>query len=284
MVVEIIKKRDYRRARSRFNLEKSLDAQLLGEHLTSALKPRVLDSVDVSLVMPAYNESQSISSAIRKVDAVLDKTNWSYELIVVDDGSVDKTREILLTEKYSGRFKLTGYSTNMGKGYALKKGFLKSKGTYVLFLDSDLDINPNQIEKYVMALGKGDIVISSKRHPESIIKVPFIRTFMSYGFNFLVRLLTGLSVYDTQTGLKAVRRDATSPVFKVLSIRRFAFDVELLVVASLLGLKIIELPINISLNKFFNPIEACKMLIDLLKISYNLRITKWYQSSLNLHH
>ena len=280
----MIKERDYRRASFKITMEKSLNSKLLEAHLTSALKPHLLDAVDVSLIMPAYNESQSISSVIRKIDDVLNQTNWSYELIVVDDGSVDKTREILLAEKTRGRFRITGYSKNMGKGHALKKGFLISKGTTVLFLDSDFDINPNQIKKYVFALDKGDIVISSKHHPESTVKAPFIRRFLSSGFNFLVRHLTGLSIYDTQTGLKAVRRDALNPVFKILTINRFAFDVELLVVASLLGLKMVELPINVTISKLFNPIEACKMLFDLLKIAYNLRITKWYQSSLNLYH
>ena len=97
----------------------------------------------------------------------------------------------------------------------------------------------------------------------------------------LVKLLTGLRVCDTQTGLKAVRRKALEPVFRELTVHRFAFDVELLVLANLYGLKIIELPVKIRLTKvLFSPFQVWKMFIDLLDITYRLKILKWYQRRL----
>ena len=238
--------------------------------------------VDVSLVMPAYNEETSIEKSIAQVDRVLQETALSYELIVVDDGSLDATlRTAINCTRNNGNLKVISNDVNMGKGYAIRKGFSLARGDVVAFLDSDLDIAPNQIKSYIMALKYGDLVIASKRHPQSVVEMPFLRRFLSYGFHVLVKLLTGLRVGDTQTGLKAAHRKALEPVMEVLTVRRFAFDVELLTVANLYGLKILELPVKIRLtNRLFNPFEVWKMFIDLLGIAYRLRVKKWYQQRL----
>jgi len=238
--------------------------------------------LDVSLVMPAYDEEETIEEVVARVDGVLDKTGLSYELVIVDDGSRDTTREMALNfSQNNDNVKVIGYDVNMGKGYAIKTGFSHACGDAVVFIDSDLDIAPSQISSYVRALKQGDVVVSSKRHPQSVVEVPFLRRFLSYGFHVLVKLLTGLRVRDTQTGLKAVRRKTLKPVFRVLTVRRFAFDVELLTVANLCGLKIIELPVKIRLTKMlFRPFEMWKMFVDLLGIAYRLRVIKWYQQRL----
>ena len=233
--------------------------------------------------MPAYNEGKNIEKTITRVYQVLENIDLNYELIIVDDGSKDDTRIQALN--YSGNnFNLVviSYDYNRGKGFALKKGFLQACGNIVIFLDSDLDIDPSQINSYIRALKYGDLVIASKYHPQSVVEVPFLRRFLSYGFNMLVNLLTGLRVRDTQTGLKAVRRKALEPVFRVLTVHRFAFDVEMLVVANLYGLKIVELPVKIRLtNTLFNPFQMWKMFVDLLGIAYRLRVKKWYQYHLS---
>ena len=235
--------------------------------------------VDVSLILPAYNEERSIEKVVVRVDSVLKETVLSYELIIVDDGSRDTTRRKALNfSQNNSNLKVVGYDVNMGKGNAIRQGFSQACGDAVVFLDSDLDIAPSQISWYVRALKHGDLVVASKRHPQSIVEVPFLRRFLSYGFNVLVKLLTGLRVRDTQTGLKAVRRKALEPVFRVLTVCRFAFDVELLTVANLNNLKIIELPVKIRLTKMlFSPFEMWKMFVDLLGIAYRLRVIKWYQ-------
>ncbi len=235
--------------------------------------------IDVSLVMPAYNEEASIEKIIAQVDRVLQDTALRYELILVDDGSHDTTRKRAMNSyQYNGNLKVVSYPVNQGKGYAVKKGFSLASGDIVIFLDSDLDIDPNQINSYIRALKYGDLVIASKRHPQSVVEVPFLRRFLSYGFNTLVNLLTGLKVHDTQTGLKAVRRKELEPVFSVLLVRRFAFDVELLTVANLYGLKIVELPVKMRLtNVLFNPYQIWNMFVDLLGITYRLRVIKWYK-------
>jgi glycosyltransferase involved in cell wall biosynthesis len=166
----------------------------------------------------------------------------------------------------------------MGKGHAIKTGFAHAKGDAVVFMDSDLDIDPRQITRYVEALNYGDMVIASKWHPQSNVEIPLIRRFLSRAFNVLVKLLMGIKVRDTQTGLKAVRRKALDKVFLGLNIERYAFDVELLAVANLHGLKIVELPVNIRMRGLFDFTEVWKMFVDLLTIAYRLRVLKQYQS------
>ncbi len=235
-------------------------------------------------MIPAYNEEDFIAMTIEKTDRIMEDMGIEYEIIVVNDGSKDETGfKILKCAHNNGHLKVVSYYKNMGKGYAIKTGFSSATGDSVIFMDGDLEINPNQIKRYVKALEGGDIVVGSKRHPESCVKAPFVRRFLSCGFNLLVRLLTGLKLSDTQSGLKAVRRKSLVKVFPALSVKRFAFDVELLAVANLYGLSIVELPVNIRLeNSNFDPKEIFGMFIDLLGVTYRLRVKKYYHNSVGI--
>jgi len=135
----------------------------------------------------------------------------------------------------------------------------------------------------LLKLKDADLVIASKRHPKSRVDACFSRRFLSCGFNILVRLLVGLDIKDTQAGLKAVKRTALRRVFPLLSVKRYAFDVELIAVSKLLGLKIVELPVNMQLNGKFKLKDAWRMFIDVLGIAYRLRITKFYQRKLKAY-
>ena len=104
-----------------------------------------------------------------------------------------------------------------------------------------------------------------------------MRMFLSLGFNVLERLLTGMRATDSQAGLKAARSEALYKVLPLLSVKRYAFDAELLAVASLFDFKIVELPVNIDLRATFSARQVFRMLIDLLGIAYRLRIRRWYQ-------
>jgi hypothetical protein len=126
-------------------------------------------------------------------------------------------------------------------------------------------------------LANADIVVGSKWHRDSVVEVSFVRGFLSRGFNVLVRLLTGVQVSDTQTGIKAVRREAFCEVFRRLSVKRYAFDVELLVLAKVFGLRVVELPVKLKLSSRFSFGEIWRMLLDLLGIAYRLRVKRWYQ-------
>ena len=239
------------------------------------------DRPELSLVMPAYNEGNIIEEVIERVDCVVRQTGLRYELILVDDGSVDDTRMRAVNyANNNSHVRVVGYGRNLGKGYAVKTGFADATGGAVVFIDSDLDIDPRQITRYVDALRYGDVVVASKWHPQSRVEVPLMRKFLSYGFNVLVKLLTGIRLRDTQTGLKAVRRKALESVFSRLAVKRFAFDVELLAVANLYGLKVVELPVNIRMRGLFNLREVWRMFIDLLGIAYRLRVLRWYQRAM----
>jgi len=241
------------------------------------------NSLKLSLVMPAYNEGETIEKVIYRVDSIVKRTGLNYELIVVDDGSRDSTLKKACNCVYNNsHIKVVSYRNNMGKGHAIKTGFAHAMGDAVVFMDSDLDIDPRQIVRYVEALKYGDMVVASKWHPQSNVDIPFIRRFLSHSFNILVKLLMGISVSDTQTGLKAVRRKALNGVFSRLNIERYAFDVELLAVANLHGLKIVELPVNIRMRGLFDFKEVWKMFVDLLTIAYRFRVLKQYQRFLNL--
>jgi len=241
-----------------------------------------MSRVELSFVLPAYNEGDSIEGALDTLDRVVKETGLQYEIVVVDDGSMDSTwiNAIEYASK-NGHVRVMGYKKNIGKGYAVKKGFMQAAGDIVIFLDSDLEINLERISNYIEALRQGDIVIASKWHPESTVEIPLIRRFLGHGFNLLVRLLTRVKLKDTQTGLKAIKRTAFERIFPRLAVKRYAFDVELLAVANLYGLKVVEMPVNIKMNSSFRLIDVWRMFVDLLGIAYRLRVLRWYQRTLH---
>ncbi|MDH5782857.1 MAG: glycosyltransferase [Candidatus Bathyarchaeota archaeon] len=249
------------------------------QHLVESAREK--EKPELSLIMPAYNEGDNIKSVIEKVDDIIRQTGLRYELIVVDDGSIDDTEiNVGSYARKNDHVRVVGYKNNVGKGFALRTGFSHAVGDVAVFMDSDADIDPKQVVHYVEALKNADIVVASKWHPQSSVDSPLIRRILSHGFNVLVKLLTGLRLSDTQTGLKAIRRSAFVSVFPRLSVKRFAFDVELLALANLLGLKVVELPINIRLRSLFSFREVWRMFLELLGITYRLRVLRWYQRAM----
>jgi len=243
-------------------------------------KKKMSKNPELSVILPAYNEGHIIEETLDRVDHIVKQTGLRYEIVVVDDGSVDDTkRKVANYANNNGHITIVGYKRNVGKGNAVKTGFQCAKGNSVIFIDSDLDIDPQLILRYFKALVKGDIVIGSKWHPESTVEIPLVRRLLSHAFNILARLLTGVKLKDTQTGLKAVRRKALERVFSRLAVKRYAYDVELLAVANLHDLRVVEMPVDIRVDSFLNPNEVWRMFVDLLGIAYRLRfLKKWYLS------
>jgi glycosyltransferase involved in cell wall biosynthesis len=230
----------------------------------------------ISIIVPAYNEANSIERGVADIDRQFEAVSEDYEIIIVDDGSEDGTAKIIrqFTDK---KIKIVGYDRNQGKGHAIKRGLYHATGQYAFLIDSDSEIQAKNLMNYVDALGSADFVIGSKRHPLSTVRTPAGRRFLSLGFNVLERLLTGVHATDTQAGLKAARSTALYQVLPLLSVKRYAFDAELLAVASLFDFKIKELPVNIDLRATFSARQVFRMFIDLLGIAYRLRIKHWYQ-------
>lgn len=235
----------------------------------------------VSVVIPVYNQAEKVAKALERIGRVLDELLVDYELLVVNDGSTDNTAEVLQRESLANKkLRVVAYTPNRGKGFAVKSGVMESQGDVILFTDGDLDISPEIISQYVRELATADLVIASKLHPLSKVQAPFSRRFLSRGFNLLVRVAVGIKVKDTQSGLKAGNGDVLRMIFKVMLVKRYAFDVELLTIANALNLKIRELPIEINLDRRFKMRDVMRMFVDVLAISYRYRILHWYQARL----
>jgi len=238
----------------------------------------LIRKVKLSFVMPAYNEEYLIENALGMIDKVVEDEGLRYEIVVVDDGSTDET--LAKAVKYAsrnGHVQVISYPKNVGKGYAVRAGFMHATGDAVVFVDSDLEIDLELISDYVRALEYGDIAIGSKWHPDSLVDMPLFRRILSHSFNVLIRIFTGANLKDTQVGLKAMKRSAFAKILPRLSVKRYAFDVELLTVANLYGLKIIDMPTRLRIKEAFDLKEMLRMFVDLLGIAYRLRVNHWYQ-------
>jgi dolichol-phosphate mannosyltransferase len=233
--------------------------------------------VQISVIIPTHNGENKISLLLAKIHEFLSTSFQSYEVLIINDGSLDNTLAVLRKEQEANsHIKIISYAQNHGKGHAVKTGIMHSCGDVIIFVDGDLDISPNAIGDYVKELENCDLVIASKRHPLSRVKAPLSRKFLSRVFNLIIRMLIGIKVKDTQSGLKAGKGVALRTIFGSVVVKRYAFDVELLTIASLLGLKIREMPIEINLDHRFKFQDIVKMILDVAGIWYRYRITHGY--------
>jgi dolichyl-phosphate beta-glucosyltransferase len=203
----------------------------------------------LSVVIPAYNEEARLGGTLQATLAYLDAHAPSFELIVVDDGSTDKTAKIVeAVQATRPEVKLLSYGGNRGKGYAVRFGMLRASGQRILFCDADLATPIEEIEKLNAALDEGyDIAIGSRdvKGSQLIKHQSFLREHGGKAFNQLVQRLTVPGIHDTQCGFKLFTRSAAQSVFSRCQIDHFAFDVELLYIARrLFGLRIAEVPIR----------------------------------------
>ncbi len=237
---------------------------------------------ELSIVIPAYNEGDTISATLQKISEAASKAVESFEIVVVDDGSTDDTyRRLRSLAKENPSVVAVRIPINRGKGNAVKKAAEKVRGGAVIVMDGDLDIDPSHVRQYVEALRNYDICIASKRHPDSVYRAPLMRKFLSVSFNKTMRLLTGIRFTDSQTGLKAMRGEHFRRIMGVISVKRYAYDVEILAVADLLRLRVAEFPVKIEQTSAFSKRAIMYMIVDLLGIVYRLRVLKWYQKNLN---
>lgn len=196
---------------------------------------KVLKGDLLSVIMPVYHLADTIESNLDSVAACLDAGGIPYELVPVDDGSADGTAAALrrAAAKRPDVVRPVLLDVNAGKGNALKVGFRASRGGYVLLLDGDLDIAPRMLPEFFDSLVRNgsDIVVGSKRHPESSVQYPWHRRLASMVYFGLVRLFIGLPVTDTQTGMKLFRRRPLGEALDRMLVKAYAFDLELLAVA-----------------------------------------------------
>ena len=207
----------------------------------------------ISVIIPAYNEEKIIVNTINETKRELESLNYAYEIIVVDDGSIDKTFENVKNnfsfEK--DRVRMEGYNPNSGKGNALKFGTGLNEGDYVLFMDADLDLHPRQLGLFLDKMEKtnADAVIGSKKAKNSKVIYSFKRRFLSNGYYYFIKILFGLPVRDTQTGFKLFKREALKECINNVFVKRYAFDLELLIVLHKKGYKIVECPVEVTQSR-----------------------------------
>ncbi len=235
----------------------------------------------VSVVVPAYNEEKNIEKTIRDLLHNLQRMSYEYELIVVCDGCKDDTAKNARKNR-SRTLRVLSYPRNHGKGYALKYGVQHATGEVVTFIDAGGDFHPSHIERFVKLLEAfdADIVIGSKRHSMSKVNYPAIRRFNSFLYHTFLRILFNLKVRDTQTGLKVAKRSVLKKVMPRMVVKQYAYDVELLVIAKLLGYdKVIEAPVVMNfnqLNSSLNPKAIVNALRDSLAIYYRKNFIHYY--------
>ncbi|TSC66596.1 MAG: family 2 glycosyl transferase [Candidatus Berkelbacteria bacterium Gr01-1014_85] len=197
---------------------------------------------DLSVVIPAYNESQRIVPTLTSIQKFASTHHLDCEIIVVDDGSTDATEAAVsgLVQQYIKQ------KLNMGKGAAIRRGMLAANGKLILFMDADSSAPITELPALLTALEEVPIAIGSRHAEGSVVHIQqsLMRQFISYAGNQIFRLVLGLPYADTQCGFKLFTRQAAQEIFQQTLIDRWGFDVEVLTIARILGLPVREVPIQ----------------------------------------
>lgn len=237
--------------------------------------------------MPAYHQEKTIRDDIRQIESSLHLLKIPYELIVVVDGG-----DVSIYQKelrhLSKHIRVVGYPNNHGKGYAVRYGMSRSKGDLVAFIDAGGDISADVLSMMLAHFTwyQADIIVGSKRHPVSKVNYPLFRRILSWGYQFIIRILFGLRIRDTQVGVKLYRRVVLEDVLPRLLVKKFAFDIEILAVANHLGYsRIYESPVELDFTGASSITSAslwnviANMLWDTFAIFYRLKILHYYDST-----
>jgi dolichyl-phosphate beta-glucosyltransferase len=203
--------------------------------------------LDLSIVIPAYNEENRIGKTIEAIEAYFRGRNITREVIVVDDGSTDDTSGVV--GKLSGSINdlvAVRYTPNQGKGFAVKTGIERSRGRYILFTDADNSTPIEEFEKFRPFMNNNAVIIGSRYVSGSSVRIrqPWYRIWLGRLGNFLIQMLLFEGIRDTQCGFKALPRDAARDIFSRMKVRRFGFDMEMLAIATLLSYPIREVPVS----------------------------------------
>lgn len=240
----------------------------------------------LSVIVPAYRQEHTIQKDLENINKTLKEglKEMDYEIICVVDGFLDKTFGEAQKVR-SPKVKVVGYEHNKGKGYAVRFGMVRSRGELVSFLDAGMDISPTGIMMLMthMEWYNADIIVGSKRHPVSRVNYPLFRHIFSIGYHLGVKILFGIPVTDTQSGLKIFKREVLEKVLPRLLVKRYAMDIEMLAVAFNLGFKrIYEAPIEVTFDAHTSRIKwstIFKMVWDSLAVFYRLRILHYYNDT-----
>ena len=202
----------------------------------------------VSVIIPAYNEGRRLKRALALVTDFLESKAYDWELIVIDDGSQDSTRRIANEhkQKYPSQMKVIERDHNLGKGATVKEGILAATKSIVAFTDADQATPIEELPGFIDQLENADVVIGSRYLKTSNVvkRQGLVRRILSRSGNLMIRFMVGLPFTDTQCGFKAMNRTAAQTIFPKMTIARWGFDIELLVIAQVHKLRIVEIPVT----------------------------------------
>jgi dolichyl-phosphate beta-glucosyltransferase len=227
---------------------------------------------NLTIVVPAYDEAGRIGSTLEKIRQYTGSKSFPIEMIVVDDGSNDRTTEVVA--QYP-EVRLLRNGRNRGKGFSVRRGALEARGKFIIFTDADLSTPIEEADRLLDALesAHADAAAGSRALQRELIGVhqPRFREWGGRCFNLLVRLFTGLNIRDTQCGFKLFRRSSTRRAFELQRVEGFGFDPELLYLIQQMGAKIIEVPVR------WNDNAATKVhfLRDSVRMFFDLVALRW---------
>ncbi len=229
----------------------------------------------VSLIIPAYNEARRLVASVQALRGYLSAVDWPHEILLVVERSTDGTLK-LARELTAGQpaFRVLTHDVQRGKGYAVRQGMLAARGDIVFFMDADLSTPLAEIGRFLARLAGEpgvDVLIGNRQHAQSAIlrhqSLP--RRKMGQTFNAILRLLAGIRLRDTQCGFKAFRRRAVDAIFPRQTLDGFAFDVEVLLLAERLGLRVEDMAVewaNAEGSKVHIVRDSYRMLRDALRV------------------
>lgn len=234
----------------------------------------------LAVIVPAFNEESRLRTSLEHIVSYLRGRGLTFEVIVVDDGSTDRTFDVALSCSFqcgeSECLRVLRNRENRGKGYSVRRGMLEATAEFGLLTDADLSTPIEDLARLESKLANGtaDLAFGSRDLPDSDIRrrQPWYRENAGKTFNRVVRLLTSLSYRDTQCGFKLFRLDACREIFRKQSIEQFAFDVEVLFIARKWGLRSVEVPVSWSHaegSKVHLGRDAFRTALDLLTIRWN---------------
>jgi glycosyltransferase involved in cell wall biosynthesis len=235
----------------------------------------------ITIIIPAYNEEKRLLSCIQRIIEYCTSQNWDYEIVIVEDGSTDGTLNVIddLTSK-DNRIKLISNKERLGKGRAIKHGVFAAEKKYVSYMDADLSADPSELKRLLLFIDEFDIVVGSRilRGELPPTYRPFTRSFLSRCYSKLFRtMFRTVPVYDPQCGLKLFKSHAAHTLLSQTETNGFAFDCEVLVKASRLGLTIKEVPI-IWKHRYGSKVSLLREIVvmakDLLSVWHKDKVSK----------
>jgi glycosyltransferase involved in cell wall biosynthesis len=228
---------------------------------------------DLSIIIPSFNEELRLPSSLEKIAAYIRKRRPNTEVIVVDDGSTDKTVAVAEACTEIPSLRVLSNGTNRGKGFSVRRGSLEARGNVVLFTDADLSSPIEEAEKLLTELDTHDVAIGSRAVDRSLIEAhqSLFREFAGIIFNRIVRVILRLPFVDTQCGFKAFRRERCRIIFEQQTIERFGFDPELLYLARHHGLSIVEVPVRWA----HSPATKVSMMTDSVRMFLDVFVIRW---------